>query len=80
MRPYTAILTPAALGPAPASLESTGSPVMNALWTYLGMPAVSLPLLEVGGMPVGVQLVGPRRTDGELLRTARWLTASVPQE
>ena len=74
---YDAILTPAATGPAPAGLGSTGSPVFNGLWNYLGMPAVSLPLLEAGGLPVGVQLVGKRRDDGALLRTARWLAAEL---
>lgn len=74
---YSAILTPAALGPAPASLEATGNPILNGLWTYLGMPAVSLPLLEANGMPIGVQLVGARRDDGRLLRTARWLTTEL---
>ena len=71
---YGAILTPAAPGPAPAGLSSTGSPIFNGLWTYLGLPAVSVPLLEVDGLPVGVQLVGARRDDARLLRTARWLT------
>jgi Asp-tRNA(Asn)/Glu-tRNA(Gln) amidotransferase A subunit family amidase len=37
------------------------------------VPAVSLPLLEVDGMPMGVQLIGARGDDGRLLRTARWL-------
>jgi Asp-tRNA(Asn)/Glu-tRNA(Gln) amidotransferase A subunit family amidase len=73
LRDYDAILTPAATGPAPEGLGSTGSPVFNGLWNYLGMPAVSLPLLEAGGLPIGVQLVGKRRDDGNLLRTARWL-------
>ncbi len=72
-----AILTPAAAGPAPEGFGSTGSPIFNGLWTYLGMPAVSLPLLEAGGLPLGVQLVGVRRGDGHLLRTARWLAAHV---
>lgn len=73
---YTAILTPAAPGPAPALKSGvTGSPVFNGLWTYLGCPCVTLPLLEVGGLPVGVQLVGSRRDDGRLLGTARWLEA-----
>ena len=31
-------------------------------WTYLGVPAVTLPLLEVDGLPIGVQLVGRRAT------------------
>lgn len=74
---YDAILTPAAPGPAPRGLESTGSPVFNALWTYCGVPCVSLPLLDVDGMPLGVQLVGPRLDDGRLLRTANWLQAHV---
>jgi Asp-tRNA(Asn)/Glu-tRNA(Gln) amidotransferase A subunit family amidase len=60
-----AILTPAAAGIAPIGLQATGSPMFNGLWTYLGMPCISLPLLTVDAMPVGVQLVGPR---GDSLR------------
>jgi Asp-tRNA(Asn)/Glu-tRNA(Gln) amidotransferase A subunit family amidase len=42
------------------------------------MPAVSLPLLQgANGLPLGVQLVGPRDGDARLLRTARWLAAAV---
>jgi len=74
LRGFSAILTAAALGPAPRGLGSTGSPIMNGLWTYLGMPAVCLPLLKVDGLPVGVQLVGLRHDDARLLRTARWLS------
>ncbi|MEX2220971.1 MAG: amidase [Candidatus Rokuibacteriota bacterium] len=75
---YDAILTPAADGTAPAGLESTGEPTFCTLWTMLGLPAVSLPLLEgANGLPLGVQLVGPRHGDARLLRTARWLAASV---
>jgi Asp-tRNA(Asn)/Glu-tRNA(Gln) amidotransferase A subunit family amidase len=67
---HDAILTPAAPGPALKGLASTGSPMFNALWTYLGMPCISLPLLEVDGLPVGVQLTGARGSDGKLLRVA----------
>ncbi|MFI5325046.1 MAG: amidase family protein, partial [Candidatus Rokuibacteriota bacterium] len=75
---YDAILTPAAHGTAPAGLESTGEPTFCTLWTMLGLPAVSLPLLQgANGLPLGVQLVGPRHGDGRLLRTARWLAESV---
>ncbi len=71
---YTAILTPAAPGPAPLIASGiTGSPVFNGLWTYLGNPAITLPLLSAGGLPIGVQLVGARREDGRLLAAARWL-------
>jgi Asp-tRNA(Asn)/Glu-tRNA(Gln) amidotransferase A subunit family amidase len=70
---YDAILTPSTTGPAPKGLQSTGSPVFCALWTYLGVPAVTLPLLTADGLPLGVQLVAGYGDDGRLLRTARWL-------
>jgi Asp-tRNA(Asn)/Glu-tRNA(Gln) amidotransferase A subunit family amidase len=75
---YDAILTPAAPGAAPKGLASTGDPSFCTLWTLCGMPAISLPLLEAAnGLPVGVQLVGPRDGDARLLRTARWLAARI---
>ena len=75
---YDAILTPAAPGPAPKGLASTGDPSFCTLWTLCGMPAISLPLLQSeNGLPIGVQLVGPRDGDARLLRTARWLAAHV---
>ncbi|HME94209.1 MAG TPA: amidase [Methylomirabilota bacterium] len=75
---YDAILTPAAHGTAPAGLESTGEPTFNSMWTLLGLPAISVPLLEgANGLPLGVQLVGARDSDARLLRTARWLAESV---
>ena len=75
---YDAIVTPAAPGEAPLGLEATGDPVFNTLWTFCGMPAITLPLL-VGenNMPIGIQLVGRRGDDARLLRTARWLTRNL---
>jgi len=73
-----AILTPAAPGTAPKGLDSTGDPSFCTLWTLLGTPAVNLPLMRgTNGLPLGVQLVGPRHDDARLLRTARWLTARL---
>jgi Asp-tRNA(Asn)/Glu-tRNA(Gln) amidotransferase A subunit family amidase len=74
---YDAILTPAAPGEAP-SLDTTGNPVCCTIWTYLGTPAVSLPLLRSeAGLPLGVQLVGRRGNDARLLRSARWLVKTL---
>jgi Asp-tRNA(Asn)/Glu-tRNA(Gln) amidotransferase A subunit family amidase len=71
---YDAILTPATTGEAPVGLESTGSPIFCTIWTLCGMPAISLPILQGSqGMPMGVQMVGPKGDDARLLRTARWL-------
>ena len=75
---YDAILTPSAFGTAPAGLESTGDPAMCSLWTLCGMPALNVPLMHgANGLPLGVQLVGPRHGDARLLRTARWLVGSL---
>jgi Asp-tRNA(Asn)/Glu-tRNA(Gln) amidotransferase A subunit family amidase len=75
---YDVILTPAAAGTAPEGLHSTGDPAFCALWTLCGMPALSVPLMQgANGLPLGVQLVGPRHGDARLLRTARWLVARV---
>jgi Asp-tRNA(Asn)/Glu-tRNA(Gln) amidotransferase A subunit family amidase len=74
---YDAILTPAAPGEAPRGM-ATGNPVFSTTWTYLGTPAITLPLLSSeAGLPLGVQLVGRRGNDARLLRTARWLVKTL---
>jgi Asp-tRNA(Asn)/Glu-tRNA(Gln) amidotransferase A subunit family amidase len=78
MERYDAILTPAAPGVAPRGLGSTGDPRFCTLWTLLGMPALSLPLMQgAGGLPLGAQLVGRRGFDARLMRTARWLAGKL---
>ncbi len=73
-----AMLCPAALGPAPAGLSFTGSPIFNGLWTLAGVPAITLPLFATeNGLPMGLQLIGRRGEDARLLRTARWLSHHV---
>ena len=78
---FDAIVTPAAPGEAPEGLESTGDPIFNGLWTFCGVPTITLPLL-VGpnDLPVGVQLVGRHNDDARLLRTARWLVERLSEE
>jgi Asp-tRNA(Asn)/Glu-tRNA(Gln) amidotransferase A subunit family amidase len=75
---YDAILTPAAPGEAPLGLGATGNPVFNGLWTFCGVPAITLPLLQgLNGMPLGAQLVGRYGDDARLMRTARWLFENI---
>ena len=64
------ILVPAAVGPAPFSLASTGDPRMNAPWTAVGTPAISIPIAAVDGLPLGLQLTADRGDDARVLRTA----------
>jgi len=63
------ILLPAATGPAPHGLAWTGDARMNAPWTALGTPAISIPL-PVDGLPLGLQIVADVGEDARLLRTA----------
>ena len=75
---FDAIVTPAAPGEAPVGLDATGSPAFCTLWSLVGTPAVSLPILQgPAGLPLGVQLVGAMGDDARLLRTARWLVSHV---
>jgi len=64
------ILSPAAIGPAPRGLTSTGDPRMNAPWTALGTPAISIPLPISTGLPLGLQLTADHGQDERLLRAA----------
>jgi len=63
------ILVPAATGPAPLGLTSTGDARMNAPWTALGTPAISIPMPTVG-LPLGLQLTADHDQDARVLRTA----------
>jgi Asp-tRNA(Asn)/Glu-tRNA(Gln) amidotransferase A subunit family amidase len=64
------ILVPAATGPAPLGLASTGDARMNSPWTALGTPAISIPLPTGDGMPLGLQLTADHGQDARALQTA----------
>jgi Asp-tRNA(Asn)/Glu-tRNA(Gln) amidotransferase A subunit family amidase len=64
------ILVPAATGPAPIGLSSTGDARMNSPWTALGTPAISIPLPVSSGLPLGLQLTADHGQDARLLQTA----------
>jgi Asp-tRNA(Asn)/Glu-tRNA(Gln) amidotransferase A subunit family amidase len=67
------LLTLSAPGVAPAGIESTGDTVFNIPASYLGAPALSLPLLDVQGLPLGVQAIGFMDRDAELFESAGWI-------
>ena len=71
---YHGVLTPSSPGVAPKGLKSTGTAEFNKVWSYLGTPCISLPLLQgENNMPLGVQLVGARYDDHRFLGVANWL-------
>jgi Asp-tRNA(Asn)/Glu-tRNA(Gln) amidotransferase A subunit family amidase len=52
-------------------LDSTGSPIMNLPWTYVGLPAITLPAgLAANKLPLGLQCVGASMADERLLAWA----------
>ncbi|HJN91923.1 MAG TPA: amidase [Dehalococcoidia bacterium] len=63
---------PAAPGPAPDGLSTTGNPAMNLPWTHAGVPTITLPgAVANGGLPLGLQLAGRYGQDERLLGVAR---------
>ncbi|MFO7952230.1 MAG: amidase [Bacillota bacterium] len=61
-------VTPAATGPAPKGLQSTGDPIMNLPWTNTGMPSLTVPSgRSKEGLPLGLQLIAPFMGDELLL-------------
>ena len=70
MKATPVILTPAAPGPAPLGLSSTGNAKMNAPWTALGTPAISIPMPMPSGLPLGLQITADRGQEARVLRTA----------
>ena len=68
------LLTPSAPDVAPPGLTFTGPTPFNFLWTLMYTPAVTVPgLTGSGGLPVGVQIVGPRWEDNRTLAAADWV-------
>ena len=67
------MITISATGPAPIGLESTGDSIFVVAGSCLGVPAISLPLLAVGDLPLGLQLLGFLDRDAEMIGTARWV-------
>ena len=66
------VLTLSSSGPAPIGLESTGSRSFLAPASVAGVPAVTLPLLQIEQLPQGVQLIGRYGRDLQLVRIASW--------
>jgi Asp-tRNA(Asn)/Glu-tRNA(Gln) amidotransferase A subunit family amidase len=64
------ILVPAATGPAPRGFQSTGDSRMNAPWTALGVPAISIPMPVGAALPLGLQATAAAGDDARVLQAA----------
>ncbi len=72
------LLVPCVLGEAPKGLAFTGDPNMQAIWTALHTPSMTLPTHRgPNGLPVGIQLVAQRYDDDRLFACARWVWQKI---
>ena len=72
------LLVPCVFGEAPKGLEFTGDPSMQAIWTALHTPSITLPTHRgPNNLPVGIQLVAQRYEDDHLLAAARWVWQKI---
>jgi Asp-tRNA(Asn)/Glu-tRNA(Gln) amidotransferase A subunit family amidase len=67
---FDACVTLTATGAAPLGLGSTGNPVFVVPASLLGIPAITLPVLSDGGLPLGLQLMGFADQDAALFSCA----------
>ena len=80
---FDAVIAPTSTGPAPEWLGDvagerpatwpTGDPVFGTPCSLLGAPSVNVPLMAVGGLPFGFQVMGQHGTDARVTAIARWL-------
>jgi Asp-tRNA(Asn)/Glu-tRNA(Gln) amidotransferase A subunit family amidase len=67
-----AVVTLSAPGKAPSGLTTTGDASFTVPSSLLGAPALSLPVFEEDGLPVGLQLVAAQHQDEHLFAVAQW--------
>lgn len=73
LKSFDGLITPSALGEAPADLTQTGDPAFCTIWSLCRVPAVTIPAGRgPAGLPLGLQVVGQRRADGQALSVALW--------
>jgi len=72
---FDACVTLTAPGAAPVGLGWTGDPVFVVPGSMLGIPVLSLPILNDGGLPLGLQLMGFADRDAPLFATAAGVLA-----
>ena len=70
-----ACITLAAPGVAPVGIAYTGNSIFNVPASALRCPAISLPLMQVGGLPLGVQLLGQPLGERTLSGVARYVAS-----
>jgi Asp-tRNA(Asn)/Glu-tRNA(Gln) amidotransferase A subunit family amidase len=61
----------------PLAPRPTGDAIFNTPSSMLFAPCVTMPLMSVGGMPVGAQVMGQQHQDARMTAFARWILDNV---
>ena len=83
-----AIITFSCPGPAPhwsgdtegepLAPRPTGDAVFNYPSSMLGAPVMTVPMMAVGNLPVGLQVMGQQHEDARIVAIGRWLHETLP--
>jgi aspartyl-tRNA(Asn)/glutamyl-tRNA(Gln) amidotransferase subunit A len=69
--------SPTTAFPLGAKVNDPVAMYLNDIYTIAanlaGLPGMSIPVAQVGGLPVGLQIVGNYFEEGRLLNVAHWL-------
>jgi aspartyl-tRNA(Asn)/glutamyl-tRNA(Gln) amidotransferase subunit A len=66
------LISPATFGTAPDT-STTGNPGMNAPWSLIGFPTITIPVaVSETGLPLGIQITGHPDKFDDLLKAAQW--------
>ena len=72
------LITPSAPGAAPKTLDSTGVPIFNRLWTLMGAPCINVAgEVDSARLPLGVQIVGRFARDRAALEAALFVEQAI---
>jgi Asp-tRNA(Asn)/Glu-tRNA(Gln) amidotransferase A subunit family amidase len=76
------LVTPSAAGPAPRTLDATGSAAFNSAWSLAGNPVITLPLFrsKESGMPIGCQIIAGYAEDDLLLAASKELMSEFGRQ
>ena len=75
--PGPAPLWPGDIQGQPLAPRPTGDAIFNTPSSMLFAPCVTMPLMSVGGMPVGAQVMGQQHQDARVTALARWIIDEI---
>lgn len=61
----------------PLAARPTGDAVFNYPSSMLFAPVVSVPMMGIGGLPVGMQVMGQYQSDARVTAIARWISETI---